>query len=465
MADVSARKRIWGWMMFDWASQPYNTLLLTFIFGPYFAEITAGRLLDSGLAPEAARAEAQALWGYGLTFAGVIIAVLAPVLGAIADSRGRRLPYVWLFSALYVIGAAGLWLADPVSFSIPLLLVFFGIGLIGTEFATIFTNAMLPSLGSRDQIGAISGSGWAWGYVGGVVALALMLLLFAENATGVTLIGIQPVLGLDPVAREGTRFVGPFTALWFIVFMIPFFLWVREPKDAVVRGASVREGLRDLVQTVRALPGNTSLSSYLGSSMLYRDALNGMYTFGGVYALGVLGWSVVDIGVFGIVAAITGAIFAWFGGRADRKFGPKPVIRVCIVVLLLVAVTIATISRTSVLGIVVAEGSALPDIAYYICGALIGAAGGALQSASRTMMVRQANPARMTEAFGLFALAGKATTFLAPALIAIVTDLTGSQQLGVTPLIGLFLAGLVLLAWVKPDGDRAEWSESSPSLA
>ena len=465
MKNVSARKRIWGWMMFDWASQPYNTLLLTFVFGPYFAEITANRLIDGGLAETAARAEAQAIWGYGLTIAGIAIAILAPILGALADSRGRRLPYIWLFSVLYVIGAAGLWLADPATFSIPLLLLFFGIGIVGSEFATIFTNAMLPDLGPREQIGAISGSGWAWGYVGGVVALAIILLLFAENAAGVTFIGLSPALGLDPEAREGTRFVGPFVAVWYVVFMIPFFLWVRETGKVLGLKGPVSTALRDLVGTVRRLPGNPSLTSYLGSSMLYRDALNGMYTFGGVYALGVLGWTVVDIGVFGIVAAITGAVFAWLGGRADRAFGPKPVIRVCIVVLLLVAITIATISREAVLGIAIAPGSSLPDIAYYICGALIGAAGGALQSASRTMMVRQANPERMTEAFGLYALAGRATTFVAPALIAIVTDVTGSQQLGVTPLIGLFLAGLVLLAWVKPDGDRAEWSESSPSLA
>ena len=114
-------------------------------------------------------------------------------------------------------------------------------------------------------------------------------------------------LGLDPDTREGTRFVGPLTAIWFMVFMIPFFLWVRETGKVLGLKGPVSTALRDLVGTVRRLPGNPSLTSYLGSSMLYRDALNGMYTFGGVYALGVLGWTVVDIGVFGIVAAITGA--------------------------------------------------------------------------------------------------------------------------------------------------------------
>ncbi len=462
MAEISARRRIWGWMMFDWASQPYNTLLLTFTFGPFFAEIVSDRLTADGFSEMAAKAQAQAYWGYGLTAAGLMIAVLAPIFGAVADSTGRRMPWIWGFSVLYVAGASGLWLAHPDSFDIVTLLFFFGIGLIGMEFATIFTNAMLPSLGDRNEIGAISGSGWAWGYLGGVMALALVLLFFAESDRGVTLIGIEPILGLEPAAREGTRSVGPFTALWYAAFMVPFFLWVREPRHEVVRGAPVAQGLRDLWATLKSLPGNTSLTAYLGSSMFYRDSLNGMYTFGGIYAFGVLGWTVIDIGVFGIMAAITGAIFAWAGGQADRAYGPKPVILVSIYVLIAVAVVIVTISRTTVLGITFAEGSNAPDYAFYVCGALIGAAGGSLQAASRTMMVRQSNPGRMTEAFGLYALAGKATTFLAPAAIAITSDLSGSQRIGVTPLIGLFLLALILLRWVNPDGRRdVSWPVSS----
>jgi UMF1 family MFS transporter len=199
------------------------------------------------------------------------------------------------------------------------------------------------------------------------------------------------------------------------------------------------------------------------SSMLYRDGLNGMYAFGGIYAAGVLGWSVVDVGIFGILAIVTGALFCWLGGRADSALGPKPVIRASILTLTGVAITIVFVSRDSVFGMPVAEGSSLPDIAFYVVGALIGAAGGTLQAASRTMMVRQADPARMTEAFGLYALAGKATSFIAPLSIGLVTYLTGSQQLGVTPLILLFLLGLVLLAWVKPDGDRADTWSSAPS--
>ena len=450
--DATKRKRIWGWFFFDWASQPFNTLLLTFIFGPYVKE-----LVGDGTA-------AQAAWGYGIGTAGLIIALMAPVLGALADTSGHRMRFIWLFSAMYVVGSAALWIAAPDDFNLVLTLMFFAIGLIGMEFATIFTNSMLPDLGTRDEIGRISGNGWAFGYVGGLVALVMMLTLFAENAaTGTTLLGIAPILGLDAEAREGTRFVGPLTAVWYVIFMVPFFLWVRDPKPAARVPGAMGQALRDLKGTLRRLPQSPSLFAYLASSMFYRDALNGMYVFGGIYAAGVLGWSVVDVGIFGIVAIIAGALFAWLGGMWDSRFGPKPVITGAILALTFAAISTVLVSPTSLYGVALPEGSALPDVAFYLIGALIGAAGGVMQSASRTMMVRQANPARMTEAFGLYALAGKATSFLAPLSIGVMTQITGSQQLGVTPLIALFLIGLLLLRWVKPEGDRAAWSDTVPA--
>lgn len=444
MAEIPLRKKVWGWFFFDWASQPYNTLLLTFIFPPYVKTV-----LGDG-------SQAQAAWGFGVAAAGVVIALLAPILGAIADNSGNRVRWVWLFSGLYFVGAAGLWWSSPENFSLIFVLSSFALGLVGMEFATIFTNSMLPDLGPRQEIGRISGNGWAFGYVGGLIALVIMLMLFVEQDSGKTLIGRDPLFGLDAALKEGTRFVGPLTALWFALFMVPFFLWVKDPKHTRVSALRISGALADLGHTLRRLPNHPSLFAYLGSSMFYRDALNGIFAFGGIYAAGVLNWSIIDTGVFGILAIITGAVFAWLGGRADAAFGPKPVITTCILVLTTVAILVVFVTRTSVLGVAVGPDSNLPDIAFYVLGGTIGAAGGALQSASRTMMVRQANPARMTEAFGLYALAGKATSFIAPLLIGITTAATGSQRLGITPLIALFLVGLVLLAWVKPDGERSE---------
>lgn len=452
---ASARQRIWGWYFFDWASQPYNTLLLTFIFGPYFTEIAIGYYMGEGLDPDAAAAAAQSFWGWGIAASSVLIAIFAPILGAMADSTGRRLFWVWLFSAFYVVGAWALWWVAPGGgFDVLIWAVaFFGIGFIGMEFATIFTNALMPSLSDHDELGAISGSGFAFGYLGGLVALTIMLGIFvASPETGLTYLGLPPLLGEDAETQIGTRFVGPFTALWYILFMVPFFLWVKEPRTTAAHvglGRAILQ-VRDMLASLRF---RNSLKAYLLSSLLYRDALNALYAFGGVYAKGVLGWSIGQIGVFGIVGAATAVVASWIGGKIDRALGPKPVIAVSIVVLILVCGVLVGMTREQVWRIALDPAGKASDHILFVCGALIGAAGGALQAASRTMMVRHTTPERATEAFGLFALSGKVASFIAPALIALVTGISGSQRIGFSPLIALFLIGLVLLIWVRPRGE------------
>lgn len=455
------KRRIWGWYFFDWASQPYSTLMLTFVFGPYFAQAAVAYFTADGMDRAAAGASAQSLWGWGLTISGALIAVLAPLLGTVADQSGRRLVWIWVFSALYVAGAWMVWHLLPDGSGLYLALMWFGIGLIGMEFATIFTNALMPDIASHDEMGRMSGNGFAFGYLGGIVALLCVLTLLVENPqTGRTLIGLPPGFGLldsapqDVGAQEGTRAVGPFTAIWYAVFMIPFFLWVRE--DPRPRGRmSLTGALRDLVAQLRALPQRRSLFAFLGSSMLYRDALNGLYGVGGVYAAGVLGWSVTQMGVFGIIGALSAMVASWIGGRADARFGPKPVILGSLVILILACILLVGTSRGHVFGTALPDGSALPDMLFYLVGVLIGAGGGIAQAASRTLMVYHAVPGRETEAFGLYALSGKATAFIAPLAITLATMLSGSQQIGIVPLIVLFVLGAVLLVFVKPNGDRA----------
>ena len=451
---ATRRQRIWGWWFFDWASQPYNTLLLTFVFGPYFAEVAIAHYRTSGLDAPASGAAAQAFWGWGQTLAGVFIAILAPILGAVADGSGKRMVWIWIFSAFYVVGSWMLWYLMPDQPDLTRALFWFGLGLIGMEFATIFTNSLMPDLTGDADMGRLSGTGFAFGYVGGIFALVIMLLLLAENSeTGKTLLGIDPLFGLDAAAREGTRAVGPLTAVWYVVFMLPFFLWVREP--AARAKASVGQSLRALWALILSLKDRQSLGAHLLSSMFYRDALNALYGFGGVYASGVLGWSITQIGLFGIAGAISAALFSWLGGKLDSARGPKPVINLAMWVLILVCLVIAGMSRNDFFGMPFAAGSALPDQIFYVCGILIGAAGGALQSASRTMMVFHTTRDRATESFGLYALSGKATAFIAPFSIALITTISGSQRIGISvPLIALFLVGMVLLRWVKPMGER-----------
>lgn len=452
MAEPSLRKRIWGWYFFDWASQPYHTVLLTFIFGPFFVSLALDANLLAGQDSQLAKANAQAMWSFTLTITGLLIGFGAPILGSIADTAGSRIPWIIGFSLLYVIGASGLWYTNPDGSNLQTMMILFAVGFIGAEFALIFINSQLPALGDPDQIGKISGSGFAFGYAGGVMSLIVLLLVFVEQGNGKTLVGLDPFFGmLDSETREGTRITGPFVALWFAMFMIPYFLWVREVRNPNP-GARLSTALGNLWNSVKALRLRKSLATYLGSSMLYRDALNGLYSFGGTFAALVLDFSVVQVGVFGIIAATAAAIFSYIGGQADSRFGPKPVVIASIIVLMGVCVVLVNLSPREIFGVVF-ETTAASTIVFYICGCLIGGMGGVLQSASRSLMVRHCNPAAPTESFGLYGLCGRATAFIAPALITAATTITGSAQLGVSPLILLFLAGLIMLRWVNPKGE------------
>ena len=449
---IDLKKRVRGWMMFDWATQPFFTLGLTFIFGPYFAVVAAEAFLNNGMDKDTAAASAQTIWSWGQAIAGIFVAIIGILAGAYADSTGRRMPWIWAASIVFVICTWLLWYMVPDGSAMWSSLIIFSIAFVAAEFAAVFTNAILPSLGPRQEVGKISGNGMALGYIGGILSLFIMLFFFFDDG-GKTFIGLKPGFGLlDTDAREGTRAVGPLISIWFIVFMVPFFMWVKEGK-APNRQGGFTQSMTELKLSLQGMLKRPSLFSFMGAQMFYRDALNGLYAFGGVYAALVLGWGLTQLGVFGIIGGISAALVTWVSGKYDRKLGPRPVIYFHIWVLIIVSLCIIGMSRTSFYGIALPVDSNLPDIIFYICGAAIGGSGGGIYAASRSMMVRHTNLARPTEAFGLFALAGKATAFLAPLLIGLFTYWLNDARLGFSPVVGLFILGMLLLRWVQPEGD------------
>src|SRR6266581_4289383 len=440
------RAAVVSWIFFDWAAQPYFTLITTFVFAPYFA---------TSIAPDPATG--QSLWGFAMAAAGLAIALMSPVLGAIADASGRRKPWIAAFGALLVIGSCLMWFGKPGDVSvIPPLLLAYGVASVGVEFATVFNNAMMPTLVPPEKIGRLSGTGWATGYVGGILSLILVLGFLAANPeTGRTLFGFMPLFGLDPVTHAGDRITGPLTGVWFIIFVLPMFLLTPDyPAKLPVR-AALREGLIELKQTLGELPKQKSLATFLLANMIYTDGLVSLFAFGGIYAAGTFGWHTIQIGTFGIVLAIAGVFGAWLGGKLDDSLGPKRVISGSMLVLLLALAAILLVDKESILFVKVAPpvpGGPLfagaAERAYLVLGCLIGAAGGPLQAASRTMLIRLAPQDRIAQCFGLFALTGKVTSFIGPLLIGVVTAVTESQKAGMAVVVVFFVAGLVLLARV-----------------
>jgi len=440
------RRAVFGWILFDPACQPYFTLITTFIFAPYFASAVA-----------ATPAQGQSLWGFATGSAGLVIAVCSPVLGAVADASGRRKPWIAVFGLMLMVGASLLWFAAPGDTGrIPLILGAFALGTIGVEFATVFNNAMMPNLAPPEKLGRLSGAGWAAGYFGGLISLALMLGFFStQPETGLTLLGHPPAFGLDAASREGDRLSGPFTALWFALLVLPMFLFVPDPPAAMPMGLAVKTGVAHMRALVPRLLQQKVLARFLIGNMIYADGLVALFAFGGIYAAGVFGWGTIQIGIFGILLTITGTFGALAGGWLDDRFGARAVILTSLLCLIVACLGLLSVAKDSVLfGLVpTAPGQGLyattPERVYVGLGLLIGLVAGPLQAASRTLLVRLAPPEHLAECFGLFALSGRITSFAAPTTVAIVTALTASQKAGVAVLLAFFGAGAVLISGVR----------------
>ncbi|HTF96371.1 MAG TPA: MFS transporter [Cellvibrio sp.] len=431
-----------SWMLFDWAAQPFFTVIITFIFGPYFVS----RLGTDAVA-------GQAAWGYTITIAGVFIAILSPLLGAIADATGRRKPWIAFFAGIKILALALLWYAAPGSpLWLPMLCIV--IAMVAAEFSIVFNDSMMPRLVPPQDIGRVSNLAWGLGYAGGLVVLFSVLLLLAGNPnTGKTLIGITPLFGLDPAQGEDARITGPYAALWYALFIIPMFLFTPDGGKGVPLGLAINNSVRELKDTLRELNIRRGLLRFLIARMIYQDGVNGLLALGGTFAAGMFAWQTIEMGVYGIlllVIAIGGCVYA---GRLDVRLGSKKVVQISLVCLLVATLgIISTGPGYTLFGLIPLSTqdsgglfATAAEKAYVLFGLLIGIAFGPVQASSRSYMARSVDAEEAGKYFGIYALAGRATSFLAPMTVATVTTMTNSARLGMVTLILFLLGGFLLL--------------------
>jgi UMF1 family MFS transporter len=446
-----------SWVLFDWAAQPYYTLVLTFLFAPFFATVVVGNA-----------AHGQTLWGYAAAAAGIFIAIGSPLLGAFADGRGRRKPWIALFSLLLIAGLASLWMAKPGADNITIAFVLFGfvMATIAAEFTQVFTNAIMPTLVPAEKLGRLSGTGWAIGYAGGLLSLAVMAgLIVTDPTTGKTILGLDPLLKLNAAAREGDRLVGPFAAAWYVLFMIPFFLFVPDTHKPPPPGTVKKTALAELWDTLSGLPQHPDMLFFLLARMLYIDGLTAIFAFGGIYGASVFGWQALELGIFGIALTLTGVFGAIIGGVLDDRIGARNVVMLALAILLAGTFGILSIDKSHVLyGVEVApkEAGSKPfssagELVFLAFAMVIGIVAAPVQAASRSLLARLAPAEKVTQFFGLFAFSGKVTAFFAPFLIATVTAMTGSERAGLSAIAFFLIAGMVLMLKVhdRPRGGGA----------
>jgi UMF1 family MFS transporter len=415
MSAPSSRRAAFSWALYDWANSPFATLIVTFVFPAYFAGAVVGDQVAG-----------QAQWGFAMGLSGLVVALSAPVFGAIADVTGRRKPWLAGFTVLCALASAGLWLVRPETSAVPLAIALIVIANLGFETAGVFYNAMLPDVAGPGRVGRLSGWAWGLGYVGGLSALGLALVALVMPEV--------PWFGLPKEGAAHVRVIGPLVAVWLLVFAVPLFLWIPDAGEALPRGERVKATLNSLVRSLKEVVRMGAIGRFLVAHMLYADGLATLFAMGGVFVAGVYGFTLQEVMLFGILLNVTAGLgaagFAWI----DDIFGSRPTILVALAGLLVAGA-----------GVLLADSRMM----VWIVGGALGLFVGPAQAASRSFLAHIAPPERRTELFGLYALSGKATAFLGPWSVGLVTAATGSQRAGMAMILVFFAAGGALLLSVR----------------
>ena len=428
VAPVAAERRagstasLIGWCSYDWANSAFAAIIVTFVFPTYFSQLVAG--------PGSAGAED---WGLALGVSGVVVALSAPFVGAVADRSGRLKPWLGVLTVAAALFTAGLWFVRPLEADILRALVLVALANVAVELATVFYNALLPRLAPAHLIGRISGWGWAAGYAGGLAALVLCLTLLIKAN--------PPPAFLDIATAEPVRATAVLTALWLLVFSLPLFLFVSEPRaSGMPIGRALAGGWAELKSTLRHAWADPVLLRFLIARMLYVDGLAALFAFGGIFAAQRFEFRLDEVLMLGILLNVTGAVGAAAFGWIDDRIGSKPTI------------------LTALAGLIGLGAAALvidDKTLFWVVAGALGLFVGPAQSASRSLMARLAPAGLEAEMFGLFALSGKATAFMAPFAFATATAMAGDIRAGMATIIAFLAAGFAVLWPLKAPASRA----------
>jgi UMF1 family MFS transporter len=411
--------------------------------------------------------QGQSLLGYTNSVAGFTLAFLAPLLGAIADRNGRRKPWVAGSVLGMVVGAMLLWFVLPGGAGLGIYQTLGLLILINILFtiSEVFHNAMLPSVAPVNRLGAISGIAFALGNVGGLVLMLIVLFAFSlPGSSDWPFVPEAPLFGIDQSAHEHDRLVGPISAVWMLLFTLPLLLFTPDGRGVSVSvREAAREGLRDVARTLGQLRHYSNIAIYLGSRMFFIDGMVGVMTFGGVYASGTFGWDTTTLLIFGLCTSAAAMVGAYLGGMIDDRFGSKRALQISIGMSSLILIVLVSYQRDTVL-FVVEVGTdpvwsfpyfrSLPELAYFVTNQIFAVFFVTGLSSSRTLMARLAPPQMATQFFGLFALSGTVTAFLAPLVVGTVTDWFDSQRAGMSSLVVLMAIGFVGLLFVREEQAR-----------
>lgn len=442
------RNWILAWALWDWGGAAFNAVITTFVFTVYLTgslfvdpALRAAQLAETDLkgpahlAVTAAEAPLSAWLGAGLAIAGIIVALIAPVLGQRTDASGRRKFWLAVNTGVVVVVTALMFFVQgqPSFFILGVGLV--AVGTVFYEIATVNYNAMLVQVSTPRTVGKVSGLGWGAGYLGGIVLLLVVYFgLVVDGATP----GTGGMLGVTEANGLNIRIIAIIAALWTLVFSLPILFTVPEipatnRRVKVGFFASYVVLVRDIAELWK-VSRNTVF--FLVSSAFFRDGLVGVFTFGGILAAGTFGFSSGQVIIFAIAANVVAGISTFIAGLFDDRFGAKPVI-------------VVSLAGLIVAGLGVFFAHDLGAGAFWIGGLILCLFVGPAQSASRSFLARVTPAGREGQVFGLYATTGRAVSFLAPLLFSVFVGVAGAQYWGILGIVLVLVIGLALLIPVK----------------
>jgi UMF1 family MFS transporter len=431
----TSRSTIFSWALWDWATQPFNTVILTFIFTALY--LTTDAFLPEGIqalptddpVKVSALADLASGLGWGTTAAGLLILLLAPVLGQRADAAGRQKLWLGIGTGSLVLCMLGLWFVEPTPALFWLGVALISAGTVVGEIAAVNSNAMLIGIATPKTVGRVSGLGWGFGYLGGIVALVIVVVFYASGWFGLPEEGGLPF-----------RIIAVGCAIWTIVFAIPIFLKVPEPslgrpERRVGFFRSYVLLVRDVIGLFRE-PATRPTFWFLLSSAVFRDGLAGVFTFGAIIAGQVFGFPFLEIVVFGIAANVVAGVSTIIAGRFDDRFGPKSVI---------VAALAAMVAAGLAVFLLVDAG----PVVFWVGGLVLCAFVGPAQAASRSFLARVTPAGREGEIFGLYATTGRAASWMASLMWTLLIIAGGATAFGILGIVAVLFLGLLLILPVK----------------
>ncbi len=403
-APAVRRREIFSWCMYDFANSAFTTLIVTFIFSAYFMQVIVGD-----------EVRGTVLWTRAVNISAIVVALTMPVLGAIADFSRRKKRFLLLATLQTLVFTTLLFFMQPGM--VVLAMVLFVFANVAYEGGQAFYNAFLPEISTSRNMGRISGYGWALGYVGGLVALGIALWMMSA---------------LPENGHLNVRATILLVAIWFAVFSIPTFLFLRERGIAreVEPGTYVREGFRRVADTFRHLWRYREAAKVLLARLVYNDGLVTIFALAGIYSIAVFDFTIEEVIKLGIVANVAAGLGAFGFGFVNDWIGGKRTIAITLVVLTISALLGATAeTRTG----------------FWIAAILISFMVGPTQSASRTLLGSMTPEAKHAEFFGFYAFSGKLSSILGPLLFGTVVGVTGSHRLAMGSMVVFFVVGFVLL--------------------